>query len=195
MFSMEMENACESAAKAAQSGVNLRPERSWKKVLHSPKMRKIMQHGKIKKQGVVTNSAEETIEFAKSFAKTLKAGDVIALHGDLGSGKTTFIKGLALGLGLKNPDEVKSPTFALMHLYKTHPPLYHFDLYRLESLKEIINIGFEEYVQDPGLIVCVEWAERAEDLLPETKRDVSLSVAGPSQRKIEITGSPGQAGG
>lgn len=147
------------------------------------------QRQKIKKQEIVTNSAEETVEFAKSFAKKLKAGDVIALDGDLGSGKTTFVKGLALGLGLKNPDEVKSPTFALMHIYETQPPLYHFDLYRLESLKEIVNIGFEDYVHDPGLILCVEWAQRAKELLPERTILVSLKVAGDFVRSIQMAGA------
>lgn len=134
----------------------------------------------------ITHSEQETIATAKAFAKTLKPGTVIALHGNLGAGKTTFIKGLALGLGLKDQDEVKSPTFALMHVYETKPPLYHFDLYRLESSKEIANIGFEEYVNDPGIITCVEWAERAKDLMPENLVSVELEVAGPADRKIQI---------
>ncbi len=134
-----------------------------------------------------THSEQETIQFAKSFAKTLKAGSVISLHGNLGSGKTTFIKGIALGLGLKNPDDVKSPTFALMHTYASAIPLYHFDLYRLESEREVANIGFEEFVNDPGAITCVEWGARAGNLLPSVHFDIFLESLGPSGRRILIT--------
>ena len=134
-----------------------------------------------------THSEQETIQAAKSFAKTLKPGSVIALHGNLGSGKTTFIKGIALGLGLKDPDEVKSPTFALMHTYASRIPLYHFDLYRLESEREIVNIGFEEFVNDPGAVTCVEWGARAGSLLPSVHFDIILESLGPSDRHILIT--------
>ncbi len=140
----------------------------------------------VKKVEKITQSEQETLETARVFAKSLKPGTVIALFGNLGSGKTTFIKGVALGLGLKNPDEVKSPTFALMHVYETKIPLYHFDLYRLESEKEIANIGFEEFINDPKAITCVEWAERAKGLLPKTHIRIELEVAGPTQRRIRI---------
>jgi tRNA threonylcarbamoyladenosine biosynthesis protein TsaE len=133
----------------------------------------------------VTHSEEETIAFAKQFGKTLKPGTVIALHGNLGAGKTTFIKGLALGLGLKDADEVKSPTFALMHTYEARIPIYHFDLYRLETTGEIANIGFEEFVNDARAITCVEWGERAKDLLP-AHIAVELEAKGPTERHIRI---------
>lgn len=134
----------------------------------------------------LTHSEDETIRVAKDFAKTLKPGTVICLSGNLGAGKTTFIKGLALGLGLKDQDDVKSPTFAIMHIYETKTPLYHFDLYRLETAKEIANIGFEEYVNDPAIITCVEWAERAKELLPDKTVSIELEVAGPADRRIKI---------
>lgn len=133
-----------------------------------------------------TNSEEETIAFAKQFGKTLKPGTVIALHGNLGAGKTTFIKGLAMGLGLKDQDDVKSPTFALMHTYETKIPLYHFDLYRLETSGEIANIGFEEFVNDAGAITCVEWGERAKELLPRHIA-VHLEAKSPTGRHIRIS--------
>lgn len=127
-----------------------------------------------------------TVRLGKTFAKKLKPGTVIALSGGLGSGKTTFIKGIAVGLGLKDPDEVKSPTFALMHIYATKIPLYHFDLYRLEGLKEIQNIGFEEFAADPKAITCIEWAAKARSLLPSNVIQVVLETTGPNTRRIYI---------
>jgi len=137
-------------------------------------------------QKLESHSSKQTIQLGRAFAKKLKPGTVIALSGDLGSGKTTFIKGIALGLGLKNPDEVKSPTFALMHIYPTRIPLYHFDLYRLESLKEIQNIGFEEYTTDPSVITCVEWAEKANALLPSSAIRVVFETSSLDVRRVSI---------
>ena len=135
----------------------------------------------------VTSSAQETIEFAKHFARTLKPGSVLCLEGQLGSGKTTFIKGLAEGLGLKHPEQVKSPTFVLMHLYKAKMPLYHFDCYRLNSLEELENIGFQDFVNDPHAIACVEWAEKAKELLPRTARHIHFEILDASKRCIAIS--------
>ena len=134
----------------------------------------------------MTACDQDTIKLAYDFAKQLKPGSVIALRGNLGAGKTTFVKGIALGLGLKNADDVKSPTFALMHTYKTKPVLYHFDFYRLESEKEIANIGFEEFVDNSRAIICVEWPERGQKLLPKSVIEVQLEVVGPQGRKIKI---------
>ncbi len=140
----------------------------------------------VKKIECITASPAETIKFAKETVKHLKPGTVIALQGNLGAGKTTFIKGVALGLGLKSQDEVKSPTFAIMHTYPTKPILYHFDLYRLETEKEITNIGFEEFLSNPQAITCVEWPERGKDLLPKSMVRVFLEVVGEKERKISI---------
>ena len=134
----------------------------------------------------LSRSEKDTIAFAKKFARTLKPGSVIALEGDLGSGKTTFIKGLALGLGLKDPDEVKSPTFAIMHIYPTTPKLYHFDLYRFENSKEAEAIGFEEFINDPSVISCIEWPGRAGKLIPKASLRISLEAAGGDLRKITL---------
>ncbi len=119
------------------------------------------------KKTVVTSSPQETINYAKRFAADLKPGTVLCLEGDLGSGKTTFVKGIAGGLGLKHPEQVKSPTFVLMHIYQAKMPLYHFDCYRLDSTEELENIGFQDFVNDPHAISCVEWAEKAGDLIPQ----------------------------
>lgn len=140
----------------------------------------------MKKQTAITSSPQETIEFAKHFAAGLKPGTVLCLEGQLGSGKTTFIKGLAEGLGLKHPEQVKSPTFVLMHIYKAKMPLYHFDCYRLNSLEELENIGFQDFVNDPGAISCVEWAEKAANLLPVTARHIRFEILGATQRRITL---------
>lgn len=132
----------------------------------------------------ITHSEKETIALAKKFAKGLKAGSVLALEGNLGSGKTTFIKGIALGLGLKDPDEVKSPTFAIMHIYSTTPKLYHFDLYRFETPREADAIGFEEFTSDPSVISCIEWPERAANRIPPSALRLRLEVVDENSRKI-----------
>jgi tRNA threonylcarbamoyladenosine biosynthesis protein TsaE len=136
---------------------------------------------------IVTDSPQETIEFAKGLAASLKPGTVLCLEGQLGSGKTTFIKGLAEGLGLKHPEQVKSPTFVLMHIYKTRMPLYHFDCYRLDSLEELENIGFVDFVNDPQAISCVEWAEKAGALIPTDARHIHFEILGATQRRIAVS--------
>lgn len=131
-------------------------------------------------------SPDDTMKIAEDFARTLRPGTVIALHGNLGAGKTTFIKGLAQGLGLKKGHEVTSPTFALMHIYPTNPPLYHFDLYRLDSPKEIADIGFEEHINDPKAITCVEWAEKGEVFFPSSAIHVFFEPLHENERQIRI---------
>ena len=140
-----------------------------------------------KKQTIVTSSAQDTINFAKRSAKKLKPGTVLCLEGQLGSGKTTFIKGLAEGLGLKRPEQVKSPTFVLMHIYKAKTLLYHFDCYRLNSIEELENIGFQDFVNDPHAISCVEWAEKAGELIPEGARHIHFEILGASKRRMTLS--------
>jgi tRNA threonylcarbamoyladenosine biosynthesis protein TsaE len=140
----------------------------------------------MKERKFISHSPEETLNFAKQFARGLKPGEVVGLEGQLGSGKTTFIKGMALGLGLNDSKEVKSPTFVLLHIYPTRIPLYHFDLYRLENLAELETIGFEEFIADPNAISCVEWAEKSRELLPPTTRWVQLEIVDEHSRKIFV---------
>ena len=127
---------------------------------------------------------EETLAFASETAGYLKAGDVMALEGDLGAGKTVFVKGLAMGLNLKNPDEVKSPTFVLMHLYPTSIPLYHFDLYRLEKDQDIDSIGLEDFIHDSQAIICIEWAQKAKKYLPLKTYYCRIQSTDETSRKI-----------
>ncbi len=136
---------------------------------------------------LTTFSSHDTRLAAKRLAKTLKPGTVIRLEGNLGSGKTTFIKGIAEGLGVSSAEEVTSPTFVLMHLYRGRVPVYHFDLYRLETEAELETLGFEEFLNDPSAICCIEWPEKAGDLIPANALTVHLEINGPEQRTLRIT--------
>lgn len=115
---------------------------------------------------IESKSIEETEEAAQSLAERLEPGDFIALEGDLGAGKTQFVRGLARGLGLT--DEISSPTFTILQIYNQgETPLHHFDLYRLEDSEDVINSGLEDTLFDPGAISVVEWSERITDLIPD----------------------------
>ena len=135
---------------------------------------------------VITRSPEETMALGRQLGQLLSPGDVVALCGPLGAGKTTFIKGIALGLGVADAREVKSPTFVLMHVYKGLCPIYHFDLYRLDSAADAEEIGLEECLADAAAITCVEWAERAAGLFPENTYWLKFRTAGPETRILEI---------
>jgi len=132
----------------------------------------------------ISKSADDTKDFAQKLAKSLKPGDVIALEGDLGAGKTTFTKGLAEGLGIKK--NVNSPTFTIIKEYQGILPLYHMDVYRLEDTYE--DLGFDEYFEGDGVTV-VEWAHLIKDQIPaqlltiylthdDGKRKITLSPSG-----------------
>ncbi|MDP8213000.1 MAG: tRNA (adenosine(37)-N6)-threonylcarbamoyltransferase complex ATPase subunit type 1 TsaE [Candidatus Zapsychrus exili] len=134
----------------------------------------------------ISNSAKDTTKFGESLAKNLKAGDVICLFGNLGSGKTTFTKGLARGLKIKEA-QVHSPTFTLMNVYESKRGLnlFHFDLYRIEKIEEIISLDYEEYFEGDGVTV-VEWAERFGILAPKYRLEVHFKHAGEDVREIKL---------
>lgn len=134
---------------------------------------------------MLSNSVDETIEIGVKLAKKLKAGDVVALVGELGSGKTVLTKGIARGLGVKDARYVNSPTFVIIKEYKARIPLYHFDLYRLNKSSVIDAENFEEYFYDDGVTV-IEWADKIRRLLPKKYIEVRLSVAGENKRKVEV---------
>ena len=140
-----------------------------------------------------TNSEKETLGLAEKFGRNLKTGDVVAFTGPIGSGKTVFIKGLARGLGVKNPDEVKSPTFVLLHLYEGRFPIQHFDLYRFEREEELDEVGFDEFVSNREAVTFVEWAEKAERRIPKNSFWIQLEVTGENSRNIVIV-SPAERG-
>lgn len=135
---------------------------------------------------ITTRSPEETISFAKKIGKLLRGGDIIAYRGGLGAGKTTFTRGVALGMGL--PDEVSSPTFALVNEYRGKGlTLYHFDMYRIMNAEALETTGFYDYISDDSVIVC-EWSENIADCLPETVITITLEADGDNIRKITVEG-------
>lgn len=138
---------------------------------------------------MISNSIDKTIEIGAKLGKSLRAGDVVALIGDLGAGKTVFTKGIAQALGVRNIRYVNSPTFVIIKEYKGRLPLYHFDLYRLNKSSVLDAENFEEYFYGDGVTV-VEWADKISKLLPKRHIEVRLSVAGEGKRKIKIRKRP-----
>ena len=151
---------------------------------------------------LITTSFEETRQFGKDFAAQLKGGEVLALHGDLGSGKTTFVQGLAKGLGIEQ--RIISPTFIIMRSYEVkHSSLseqgeskglrqaqakmfYHVDLYRIETEKDVEGVGLFDLIGDPENIMVIEWPEKIEHLLPEKRIDLSFKYLDEDKREIKV---------
>ena len=132
-----------------------------------------------------SGSAEETEAIAARFAKELSPGDVIRLEGELGAGKTAFVRGLAAGLGVRG--RVASPTFCIVREHPGALPLIHLDLYRLHGPEDLDGIGWEEYLAS-GAVIAVEWPERAGDLIPADACRVVISAnGGDDRRTIEIS--------
>jgi len=132
-----------------------------------------------------TTTPEETIALGKKFAAELKPGNIVCLKGELGAGKTHFVKGLAEALGI-DQDEVQSPTFTLINEYVSNPPLYHFDCYRMESPREALEIGAEEYFYGDGICV-IEWPERIISLIPPEAIWISIEAPDKKTRKFVIS--------
>ena len=137
---------------------------------------------------VKSNSPQETEEIANNLAKELVSGDVIALYGELGSGKTVFVKGLAKGLGIKK--EVKSPTFVfekryLINLKGKNIFFHHLDLYRGDSISDLLSLGLEEILEADSIVV-LEWADKIKDNLPKKRIDVTIKAENEKTRSISI---------
>jgi len=128
---------------------------------------------------------EQTIEAGRNLAAILKAGDILVLTGPLGAGKTCLIKGIALGLGIKE-DDVKSPSFTLVNEYYGRSiPFYHLDLYRMKEVTELYNIGWDDYLMRNG-IVAIEWGEKAKDFLPKERIEIRIEIVSEDMRRLYI---------
>jgi tRNA threonylcarbamoyladenosine biosynthesis protein TsaE len=139
-----------------------------------------------------SHSEEETQDIARQLALSLRAGDVLLLEGDLGAGKTAFVRGLAIGLGI-NPDDVSSPTFTLVHEYAGgRLVLFHADLYRLDKAA-IETLGLDEMAVAEG-VLAIEWPDRLTHVLPNAVR-VSLEIVGETERRIIVGGRQLAVGG
>ena len=132
------------------------------------------------------NSLEDTRALGAELAALAKPGMVIALNGDLGAGKTELVRGFVGALPGCNPDEIASPTFALVHRYETEPPVWHLDLYRLESEAELAAIGGEEFFDPLDEITVVEWAERYPRWLPKSAWSVRIERLSDTERIAHV---------
>lgn len=130
-------------------------------------------------------SDEETSQIGEGLGKILSVGQIVCLFGDLGAGKTTFLKGLVHGAASLHPDEVNSPTFSYLNIYSGKKIVYHFDLYRLKNADEFLAMGFDEYLFGDG-ICCVEWPERISSILPQNFIEVKIDHEGGDRRNIAI---------
>ena len=124
---------------------------------------------------IITESPDETQALGEKLGKTLKRGDVIALIGDLGTGKTCLTQGIARGVGIAPNEIVSSPSYILINEYNGAIPIYHIDLYRLENSEEIAELGLSEYVEGDGICI-IEWAERMADTLPDTSIKIHITL-------------------
>ena len=130
----------------------------------------------------ISKSAEETVAAGRTYGRDARQGDVFALSGDLGAGKTQFVKGFVAGLGSKS--DVTSPTFVLIHEYGDgRLPVYHFDFYRVESREALSRLGFDDYIFGDG-VSLIEWADRYSDLIPSHAKWLSFELRDENTRVI-----------
>ncbi|OGU54054.1 MAG: tRNA (adenosine(37)-N6)-threonylcarbamoyltransferase complex ATPase subunit type 1 TsaE [Ignavibacteria bacterium RBG_13_36_8] len=132
---------------------------------------------------VLFESEQDTARFAELFSEIIKEGDVIALNGNLGSGKTFFVKNVCKQYLINN---VTSPSFAIVNEYKGEYKVYHFDFYRIKKIVELYDIGIEDYLNDEDAIVFVEWAERMPSILPNNRYEICFKFVNEHSREIFI---------
>lgn len=133
---------------------------------------------------MISTSAEQTKQIAADLAATFGGGEIVALEGDLGAGKTTFAQGLCEALGV--PSKVTSPTFAIMNVHEGRLRIVHLDLYRLKSAREIAALGLEEFLGAPGTVVLIEWPGAVDGVEWKPTHTVRLAAPSATERKIEI---------
>lgn len=135
----------------------------------------------------ISRNEKDTCRFGQEFARQLASGTVVALYGEMGSGKTTFVRGVSRGLGCRQ--QISSPTFTLINEYEAEIPIYHFDFYRISHLREAWELGYEDYFNKKG-ICLIEWPERVLELLPPRRIDVyfehMFEMNDPNARAISV---------
>ena len=132
---------------------------------------------------IITKSEKETQEAGEKLVQTLAPGSVVAMYGDLGAGKTAFVRGMTRGLGINFP--VSSPTFNVVNEYPGKVPLFHFDMYRLGSADELFDIGWDDYLERGG-ICAVEWSENVEEAFEPGTVKVTITKLGDTEREITV---------
>jgi len=135
---------------------------------------------------IITKCADETVRFGARLGKLISKGDIIALKGNLGSGKTTLVKGIAQGLGVRDARYVNSPSFVIVKEYKGRFPLYHFDVYRLDDPSALDSVGYEEFFYGDGASV-IEWAEKIQEFLPKEYLNIEFSSEDINKREISVS--------
>lgn len=139
---------------------------------------------------IISNSPDETIEFGRRIGSKLKGGEVIAVCGALGSGKTHLIKGVASGAGAQDQKQVTSPTFVIVNEYVGRLDIYHVDAYRLNSISEFEMLGFDDFCY-PQSVVLIEWADKVESALQAVDYiRIELSHGGQTERRIHVANAP-----
>ena len=131
----------------------------------------------------ISHSPKETLQLGKSLGSSLIPGDIILLNGDLGAGKTHLTQGICYGVGLDEGSYIRSPTFTLINEYQGKLPIYHIDLYRIDSLEEIYSLGLEEILFNQGITI-IEWAEKLRS--PENPKNLLLNIQDRIEINIEI---------
>jgi tRNA threonylcarbamoyladenosine biosynthesis protein TsaE len=136
---------------------------------------------------ITTHSAEETIAFGRTLIDLLSPPKLVLLRGDLGAGKTTLVKGIAAGFEAAKEEDVTSPTFTLVHEYRgPHANLYHIDLYRVDTPRELETLGLDDLRSEPDSILLIEWGEKFSRFARERDVEISLRREGENERKIVI---------
>jgi tRNA threonylcarbamoyladenosine biosynthesis protein TsaE len=136
----------------------------------------------------ITRSAEETVALGRELATTLKSARLVLLRGDLGAGKTTMVKGIAEGLHAGSRDDVTSPTFTLIHEYRgPEVNIYHVDLYRIDTPRELDTLGLDELFAEQGNLVLLEWGEKFPRFEKECDVEIRIERLGENERKIVVT--------
>ena len=135
----------------------------------------------------ITHSAEETIALGHELAAKLREMRMVVLHGDLGAGKTTLVKGVAEGLNAASQDDVTSPTFTLIHEYRgPEVALYHVDLYRVDTQRELETLGLDELFAEDGNLVLIEWGEKFQRLVEECDAEIRIERRGENERSVVL---------
>ncbi len=139
----------------------------------------------------ITHSVEDTIALGRELAPTLKNARMVILRGDLGAGKTTLVKGIAEGLQAASRDDITSPTFTLIHEFRgPEVTLYHVDLYRIETARELLTLGLDELFAGPCNLVLLEWGEKFPRFERERDVEVAIERRGEQERRIVMSSAP-----
>jgi tRNA threonylcarbamoyladenosine biosynthesis protein TsaE len=147
----------------------------------------------MKETSYKTNSAEETIELGRRLAGRMSPPKLVLLRGDLGAGKTTMVKGIAEAFGVASQDDVTSPTFTLVHEYRgPEVSVYHIDLYRIETERELATLGLEDLIVDERNVVLIEWGEKFPRLVRERDIEIAIERTGEAERRVVVTEKRGE---